>query len=199
MDKDANLEISRFIFFIFRMTIHEILWAVTYLLLTIIVAVIIGAWIYIRRKRCFEMVSHFGTAESRRTAHPPVPGNHPNVLEDEPFEQCTRESGFFEGMWWQAIIPNNPPSALVVIVHGYGDHSDFVMLNHANEIVAKTNAAVFLFDQHGFGRSDGLWAFIPNWFIHVGSCRRMVGFEEISRSQDDWRWLLDGWWSFNDD
>ena len=163
------------------MLFSDLAWALAYLLITCLAAVIIGMWVYIRRKRCFEMVSHFCTAESRRAAHPPQPGHHPNVLEDQAFQNCARESGFFEGLWWQAIIPQNP-NALVVIVHGYGDHSDFIMLNHANEIVRETNSVVVLFDQHGFGRSEGLWAFIPNWFIHVGSCRRMVEFAKTKFS-----------------
>jgi len=81
-------------------------------------------------------------------------------------------------MWWQAIVPNAGATCVVVCVHGYGDHSDFIMMNHAVEIVKKTRAVVILFDQYGFGRSDGLWAFIPNWFTHVGSCRRFIEFSK---------------------
>lgn len=50
------------------------------------------------------------------------------------------------------------------------------MMNHAHELVRNTRAVVVLFDQHGFGRSDGLWGFIPSWFGHVSSCRRFIQF-----------------------
>jgi len=142
---------------------------------TAVLGLAVGVGVYVRRKRCFELVAHFSSAEARRAAHPAEPRRHPSLVSPEAFAGCQRESGFFEGMWWQAFIPSEP-TCLVVGVHGYADHSDFTMMNHAEELVRQTSAVVVLFDQPGFGRSDGLWAFIPNWFLHVGSCRRFLEF-----------------------
>jgi alpha-beta hydrolase superfamily lysophospholipase len=86
------------------------------------------------------------------------------------------QTGFFEGLWWQALIPPGEPTCLVIGLHGYADHCDFIMLNHAREVALRTRAIVLIFDQTGFGRSDGLWAFIPDWFRHVASCGKFIEF-----------------------
>ena len=118
----------------------------------------------------------FDQAEARRKAFPPEPGRHPHLLPEGALNGFTQQAGFFEGMWWQVLLPKGNPTCLVIAVHGYADHSDYLMVNHAREVVLKNNALVFLFDQTGFGRSDGLWAFIPDWFRHVASCGRIIEF-----------------------
>ena len=138
-------------------------------------AVFISLWVGVELLR--RVFSHpLDSAEARRKAFPPEPGRHPHLLPADALNGLKQESGFFEGMWWQVLIPKGSPTCLVIGVHGYADHSDYLMINHAREVALKNNALVFLFDQTGFGRSDGLWAFIPDWFRHVASCGRIIEF-----------------------
>ena len=172
-----------------------------YAFLTFVILLSTSLWLYFRKKKCFELVRHFETASARITAHPPYPGHHPNLLRGireltrstsssdhfsndssdhtNIFEIFRHECGFFQGLWWQSFTPKDREVRAVIIgVHGYSDHSDFLMLNHASELLqindSDARVAIVLFDQPGAGRSEGLWGFIPDWFEHVDKCRQFI-------------------------
>jgi len=74
-------------------------------------------------------------------------------------------------IWWQFFSTFGSDSKeYIVIYHGYGDHSDYILHEIAHDLALKTGKGVIVFDQPGFGRSDGLWGYIPNWFDHVMLC-----------------------------
>ena len=96
------------------------------------------------------------------------------------------EWGFEQGIFWQIMRPKTASKidAVVVGYHGYGDHSDFGMQWHAQEVLKMNqpsedrnpSIAFVLFDQPGAGRSDGLWGYVPDWFEHVEKCRKFLDF-----------------------
>jgi len=59
---------------------------------------------------------------------------------------------------------------VLVMYHGYADHSDYRIFEDARDLADLSNLIVIAFDQPGFGRSDGLWAYIPDWFEHIDTC-----------------------------
>ena len=82
-------------------------------------------------------------------------------------------------VWWQSFRPRDAETKTVIVMyHGYGDHSDYILHEVAHDLAVKSGKRVLIFDQPGFGRSDGLWAYIPDWFAHVNMCaqatRRIV-------------------------
>ena len=74
-------------------------------------------------------------------------------------------------LWWQYFsVSGTNSTEIIVMFHGYGDHSDYILHEIAHDLALQTGKGVIVFDQPGFGRSDGLWAFIPDWFHHVEVC-----------------------------
>jgi acylglycerol lipase len=68
------------------------------------------------------------------------------------------ETGFLQGagerrIFWQSWRPEAPPRALVVIVHGAGEHSD--RYRYVAAALVKDGYAVHALDHRGHGRSDG--------------------------------------------
>ncbi len=54
---------------------------------------------------------------------------------------------------WHACLPDGEPRALVVIAHGFGEHSG--RYTHVAQTLAAEDYAVYALDHHGHGRSDG--------------------------------------------
>jgi len=74
-------------------------------------------------------------------------------------------------IWYQYFSSHGgSANELIIMFHGYGDHSDYILHEIAHDLALKTGKGVIVFDQPGFGRSDGLWAYIPDWFRHVELC-----------------------------
>lgn len=57
--------------------------------------------------------------------------------------------------WW---LPEDKPKAVVIIVHGYGEHSG--RYGHAAEYLTQNGYCVYAFDLRGHGRSEGKRAFV---------------------------------------
>jgi alpha-beta hydrolase superfamily lysophospholipase len=79
----------------------------------------------------------------------------------------TRESAFpgSEGnVFYRAWVPATPPHRLVMIVHGYAEHS--ARYTHLAEILVAAGSAVYAEDHLGHGHSDGERALITD-FEHV--------------------------------
>jgi lysophospholipase len=76
------------------------------------------------------------------------------------------DEGFFSSkdgtrLFWRSVLPDAAPTALVAIVHGYGDHSGR-FVNTMNELVAK-GFATLAFDYRGHGKADGARADVQVW------------------------------------
>jgi alpha-beta hydrolase superfamily lysophospholipase len=77
-----------------------------------------------------------------------------------------RVEGSFEGtggleLYYQSWQPEQEPRAVVVIVHGFGEHSGRYM-NVVNALIP-AGCAVYAFDLRGHGRSSGQWGHINAW------------------------------------
>ncbi len=76
------------------------------------------------------------------------------------------QTGHFEGakglqLYWQAWLPDDPPKAVLAIVHGVGEHIG----RYGNMVSALVPAGYLLagFDQRGHGRSEGQRGHIGSW------------------------------------
>ena len=79
----------------------------------------------------------------------------------------SREAAFagIEGrVFYRAWEPGTPPHRIVIIVHGYAEHS--ARYTHVAEILAAAGSAVYAQDHLGHGHSDGERALIVD-FEHI--------------------------------
>ena len=118
------------------------------------------------------------TGDGRRLTFPPVRDNHPRPTPDWAIANSLQYTSGFVGesdkkIWYQCFKPDKP-KAILVALHGYADHSDYRMYELCHELALRGDLMVIGFDQLGFGRSDGLWGYIPDWFGHVHSCANAI-------------------------
>jgi alpha-beta hydrolase superfamily lysophospholipase len=64
---------------------------------------------------------------------------------------------------WTALPASVPPSAKIVLVHGFGTHSDSLHFRYLRDHLTGEGFAVYGFDLRGFGRSGGRRAYINRW------------------------------------
>jgi len=76
------------------------------------------------------------------------------------------QTGHFEGegsleLFYKAWLPDSPPRAVLVIIHGSGEHID----RYSNLVQALVPAGILItgFDQRGHGRSEGQRGHIDSW------------------------------------
>ena len=82
--------------------------------------------------------------------------NFPMIHKEGHFH-CIRNAKLF----WQAWLPGTEPRAILVIVHGYNDHSGRFM-NIVNHFVPK-GFAVYGLDQIGYGKSEGRRVYVEKF------------------------------------
>lgn len=75
---------------------------------------------------------------------------------------------------WEPRLGGSKVEAVIVIFHGFGDHSDFTNALKAKAMVNLGNNAVMAFDMPGHGRSDGLSVCVEDWQKFVGEAREAV-------------------------
>ena len=128
-------------------------------------------------RRCFVKEAELlATGLARRMKYPAAHGHHPKPSINWQHSASLKfETGFvfLDGLsvWWQSFRPSEKKArGVLVMYHGYGDHSDYIHHEQAHEIALHSDMIVIAFDQPGFGRSDGLWAYIPDWDNHVELC-----------------------------
>lgn len=61
-------------------------------------------------------------------------------------------------LFTRAWAPQAPPTALVLLVHGYAEHSG--RYDHVAQTFVEQGAAVHAYDQRGYGRSEGRRAYV---------------------------------------
>lgn len=79
----------------------------------------------------------------------------------------------------QAWLPDDAPRAVVLLVHGVGEHSD--RYQHVAAHLVGRGYAVYAIDHRGHGRSDGDRAFIRDFQQYVDDLRLL--FEQIRAEQ----------------
>ncbi len=66
-------------------------------------------------------------------------------------------------LFWQKWLPDNDPKAIILLVHGYAEHSGRYQY-FAEHCVSK-GYAVFALDHWGHGKSDGTPGFVPDFSV----------------------------------
>jgi acylglycerol lipase len=89
----------------------------------------------------------------------------------------TAASGYLAGaggrrIYWQSWTPESEPKALIMIVHGAGEHSG--RYGHVAEALVEDGYAVYALDHRGHGRSDGPRALIDRLDSAVADLDRLV-------------------------
>ena len=64
---------------------------------------------------------------------------------------------------WAALPALVPPSAKIVLVHGFGTHSDSLHFRYLRDHLTGEGFAVYGYDLRGFGRSGGRRAYVHRW------------------------------------
>jgi alpha-beta hydrolase superfamily lysophospholipase len=77
-----------------------------------------------------------------------------------------RDEGFFSSkdgtrLFWRSVACDGDASALVAVVHGYGDHSGRYL--HTLDALASRGLATLAFDYRGHGKADGKRADVLRW------------------------------------
>ena len=80
-------------------------------------------------------------------------------------------------LFTQSWVPDGKPRAIVLIVHGYGEHS--TRYTHVAEALVNANYAVYTLDHRGHGKSEGLQAYFASPQDAVKDLRAY--FENIQR------------------
>jgi acylglycerol lipase len=80
-------------------------------------------------------------------------------------------------LFTQSWVPDGKPRAIVLIVHGYGEHS--TRYTHVADALVKANYAVYTLDHRGHGKSEGLQAYFASLDDAVKDLRAY--FETIQR------------------
>lgn len=80
-------------------------------------------------------------------------------------------------LFTQAWLPEGTPRAIVLLVHGYGEHS--TRYTHVAEALVAASYAVYAIDHRGHGKSEGLQAYFASMDAPVADLRAY--FETIQR------------------
>jgi alpha-beta hydrolase superfamily lysophospholipase len=82
-------------------------------------------------------------------------------------------------LFFQVIEPLTAPKAVVILVHGHGDHSGG--LQNLSESLVKNEYIVYAFDLRGHGKSAGKRGFISSWDEFSGDLhefRKLVSLDQ---------------------
>ncbi|WP_240616785.1 alpha/beta hydrolase [Sphingorhabdus sp. YGSMI21] len=75
-------------------------------------------------------------------------------------------------IFWQKWLPDNDPKAIILLVHGYAEHSGRYQY-FAEHCVGK-GYAVFALDHWGHGKSDGTAGFVPDFSVFRDGVDRLL-------------------------
>ena len=66
-------------------------------------------------------------------------------------------------LYFQNWSPDAPPKALILLVHGYAEHSN--RYRYFSEHCVERGYAVYAMDHWGHGKSDGTYGFVPRFSV----------------------------------
>ena len=72
-----------------------------------------------------------------------------------PSDTCVTSDGL--NLYTEYAVPDGDPSAVVLLVHGYGEHSG--RYQHVIERLTRSDYAVYTLDHRGHGKSEGVRAY----------------------------------------
>ncbi|EEQ97971.1 Monoglyceride lipase, putative [Perkinsus marinus ATCC 50983] len=135
----------------------------------------------------YKKIANYKTGEMRRKIVPAEFNTHPHALqgilpEISPASPFKGDAGLFplkstgDKIFWETFVPTDVehPRGVIVFCHGYADHSGFHMFNDARMFCEREKYACVLFDQVGSGRSDGLQAYIDDWFKYCQLAKEFI-------------------------
>ncbi|KAF4654312.1 hypothetical protein FOL47_010036 [Perkinsus chesapeaki] len=147
-------------------------------------AVLLEKYVY---DHFYKKIAPYKTGDMRRKMVPAKFNAHPHALQgllpdvgpDSPFKG---DAGLFplkstgDKIFWETFVPTDvdEPKGVIVLCHGYADHSGFHMFNDARMFCEKEKYACVLFDQISSGRSDGLQAYIDDWFKYCQLAKEFI-------------------------
>lgn len=94
-----------------------------------------------------------------------------------PSENCTTPDGLL--LYTEYRVPDGDPSAVVLLVHGYGEHSG--RYQHVIERLVQSDYAVYTLDHRGHGRSEGVRAYCDSMEQFVNDLK--VYFDRVKAAQ----------------
>jgi alpha-beta hydrolase superfamily lysophospholipase len=77
--------------------------------------------------------------------------------------------------------PEGEVRAVVALVHGYGEHCG--RYGHVAQAMTRAGAAVYAYDQRGYGRSDGTRAYVESFDVYNDDLERFLAYVD-ERSPD---------------
>jgi alpha-beta hydrolase superfamily lysophospholipase len=89
-------------------------------------------------------------------------------------------TGHFTGvtaqLFWRAWLPSTPPKALLVLLHGFDDHSG--RYQHVGDTFAQRGFAVYGFDLIGHGQSEGRRGYVARFDDYLEDVKRFVAIAQ---------------------
>lgn len=78
-------------------------------------------------------------------------------------------------LYWQAWLPDSPPRAIILLAHGYAEHSG--RYDHVGAFCAERGLAVLAIDHWGHGKSNGRPGFVPRFSAYIDG---MTALREVA-------------------
>lgn len=75
-------------------------------------------------------------------------------------------------LYWQAWLPDVPPEAVILMAHGYAEHSG--RYAHVGTICAERGFAALAIDHWGHGKSDGTPGFVPRFSAYTDGIKALL-------------------------
>lgn len=94
-----------------------------------------------------------------------------------PSENCTTPDGLT--LYTEYRVPDGDPRAVVLLVHGYGEHSG--RYQHVIERLVQSDYAVYALDHRGHGKSEGVRAYCDTMDQFVEDLK--VYFDRVKAAQ----------------
>ena len=91
---------------------------------------------------------------------------------------------------WSVLPTSAAPRAKVILVHGFGTHSESIHFQFLRDHLTRAGVAVYGLDLRGFGRSGGRRAFVHDWQDFLEDLRLFV--QAVERSGPPLNLFLSG-------
>eukprot|EP00811_Abedinium_folium_P035679 NODE_8452_length_1495_cov_2.911550.p1 GENE.NODE_8452_length_1495_cov_2.911550~~NODE_8452_length_1495_cov_2.911550.p1 ORF type:complete len:379 (+),score=72.54 NODE_8452_length_1495_cov_2.911550:117-1253(+) len=159
------------------------------------------------KRHIFAIHTVFETGERRRRLAPPhvdvvdrywhTPGYAQTILRSPAAANIRNERGFValrngQAIFYQTWLPPEGAAAVdaaVIFLHGYAHHSDTqsgAVPARVLAVLSQGRVGAVSFDMPGWGRSDGLFDDVPDYFAFVSASREVIA-EHLLPLVQRWR------------